>query len=280
MGCIYLITNIINGKRYVGQTRFEPEIRLKRHFWCGSKSSKFKKDFDLYGKDVFDLDVLCWCDNKDLNYYEKYWIFKLNTIDNGYNTSEGGQGPTSTIDEEKIVDLYNEHRCINTVSEITGHRGETIHYILKAHGITPNDLKTVLKHKFNIDEQKIIDCYEKYHCLTDVCKELHHTAKTVRDILNKHGIKILKQSEIIRNKKFGFTKQFENIPVYTISKKDKSFVKKYDDIYSAAKDIIQNGKTKASTEKSVRSSIRVAIKTKMSMYGYYWSLENPIDERP
>ena len=37
MGCIYLITNIINGKRYVGQTRFEPEIRFKRHFWNRSK---------------------------------------------------------------------------------------------------------------------------------------------------------------------------------------------------------------------------------------------------
>ena len=35
MGVIYLITNTCNKKKYVGQTRDDPNIRWKRHLWGG-----------------------------------------------------------------------------------------------------------------------------------------------------------------------------------------------------------------------------------------------------
>ena len=91
----------------------------------------------------------------------------------------------------------------------------------------------------------------------------------------------MKQSEIISNKKFGFTKQFENIPVYALSKKDRNDIKTYKDVYEASRDFFINGRTKASTQGLVTTSIERAIRTKISAYGYYWLLElPPIEKRP
>jgi group I intron endonuclease len=93
-GCIYLITNFINNKKYVGQTKYEnPKNRFDRHFveakYEDSKTIKLHTAMMKYGKKSFKVETLCIVPRSSLNNMECYWADQLETYiwDNpgGYN---------------------------------------------------------------------------------------------------------------------------------------------------------------------------------------------------
>ena len=86
---IYKITNLKNGKIYIGQS-----IDVKRRFWdhrCASHEGNRHLQFALkkYGKESFKYEILEECAAADLDERERYWIKKLKPE---YNVSPGGQG--------------------------------------------------------------------------------------------------------------------------------------------------------------------------------------------
>lgn len=86
---IYLTTNNINGKKYIGQHKGEPNDS-----YLGS-GCNITKAILKYGKENFTKEILKICDTDDeLNYWEKYYIDYFNAIedDNFYNLQEGGIG--------------------------------------------------------------------------------------------------------------------------------------------------------------------------------------------
>lgn len=96
---IYKITNLINGKLYIGQTKNSLNERWelhKRDFEIGRKAKyPLYCAFAKYGLENFTVEVIH--DNidtfEDLDYWEKYYIKTLNTKSpNGYNLTDGGQG--------------------------------------------------------------------------------------------------------------------------------------------------------------------------------------------
>lgn len=94
MGVIYRITNKINGKPYVGQTRQKLSQRIYGH-----KSNKGKSAIDAaiakYGWKNFTVEIIEVCPVESLNEKERYWIAKLNSkAPNGYNLTDGGDGCT------------------------------------------------------------------------------------------------------------------------------------------------------------------------------------------
>ena len=95
---IYLITNTVNGKPYVGQAK-SLEARWKEH--CKAARGHKKSDFVLlvhramrkYGEDKFSLQVL----ERDvpsanrLNELEIAWIYLMDSkVPHGYNQNDGG----------------------------------------------------------------------------------------------------------------------------------------------------------------------------------------------
>lgn len=89
---IYKITNLKNGKVYIGQSvdierRFmEYRNRLYR---CNSVVfNAFRK----YGFDNFSFEILDLCEKNDLDRLEKYYIEKYDSYGNGYNMTKGGKG--------------------------------------------------------------------------------------------------------------------------------------------------------------------------------------------
>ena len=120
MGCIYLITNIINKKRYVGQTKKAAEDRFNclMNIEHGNNNPRLCKDITEYGTSVFDLDILEFCNQNQLDERERYWIDKLNTRDEnvGYNIQRGGG---KNINDNEIIELYKKHKSVNKVKNIT-----------------------------------------------------------------------------------------------------------------------------------------------------------------
>lgn len=92
MGIIYKITNLLNGKIYIGQTRQKLNDRIRQH-----KNCKKKCGIDIaiqkYGIENFKIDVVEEVPVEMLSEREIFWIAELNAkVPNGYNLTEGGEG--------------------------------------------------------------------------------------------------------------------------------------------------------------------------------------------
>lgn len=100
---IYQITNLINGKQYIGQS-----INISRRWWehkaraydinnnCYHKP--LYQAFRKYGLDNFELNILELCEPEKLNEREAYYINLLQTVvPNGYNILTSSDKQVSNI---------------------------------------------------------------------------------------------------------------------------------------------------------------------------------------
>jgi len=109
-GQIYLITNTVTGKKYVGQTmthrknkeKYRPygyEQRFKTHMsdaLCNTKkhqcrylNNSIRKD----GKEAFTITLITQCDLDEADALEQHYIKEYGTLyPNGYNLTKGGKG--------------------------------------------------------------------------------------------------------------------------------------------------------------------------------------------
>ena len=94
-GVIYLITNLIDGKQYVGLTTTSLNERWERHL-----DQAFRKEASLVhkaiaetGKENFTIKIIDFSSSlEDLRDKERKWIKDLKTLTpNGYNVSKGGE---------------------------------------------------------------------------------------------------------------------------------------------------------------------------------------------
>ena len=102
-GYVYITTNLINGKQYIGK-RSLPEFDTK---YLGS-GKLLKRAIKKYGKENFKCEVIKWCETEEeLNYYERYYIkeYDAQKSDMFYNISEGGDwgNVTNGMTEEEYI---------------------------------------------------------------------------------------------------------------------------------------------------------------------------------
>jgi group I intron endonuclease len=114
---VYLITNKVNGKKYVGQTvqplkdRWKLHKSRAKHVYKTAICSAIRK----YGFSSFSIEVLHECETKEeMGFFEKYYIFFLNTNPPfGYNLTGGGEGTSGwkhTEDAKKKISLAGAKR--------------------------------------------------------------------------------------------------------------------------------------------------------------------------
>ena len=85
---IYLITNKINSKIYIGK---HSTNNLDDGYMGSGKL--ISKAIQKYGIENFTKEYLAFCDSEDtLNYLEKFYIKKYNAMEVGYNLTDGGEG--------------------------------------------------------------------------------------------------------------------------------------------------------------------------------------------
>lgn len=102
-GYIYIITNNIDGKRYVGQTVQTIKKRFSRHCWESTKNT-MPVDIAIkkYGKESFSIEMVSKCNSQEeLNSEELKIAAQLNTfVPYGYNL-KAGNGKGSLCEEIK-----------------------------------------------------------------------------------------------------------------------------------------------------------------------------------
>lgn len=102
-GFIYVITNTVTNKKYIGKKQCLTVLKRKplkgkknkRHEvvetdWktYTSSSLELNEDIELYGKDKFKFDIIKWCESKaELAYFEAKMQFECNVLfsDDYYN---------------------------------------------------------------------------------------------------------------------------------------------------------------------------------------------------
>lgn len=109
---IYAVRNIMNDKRYIGQShdlhfrKIHHKSDLK-HGRCINRNLQY--EYDLFGAECFKFEVLEYCNSDELDAREKYYIEIYNTRDAtcGYNFYHGGlkHGAGYTHSEEEINKL-------------------------------------------------------------------------------------------------------------------------------------------------------------------------------
>ena len=102
---IYKITNTINNKIYIGQSRdikhrkscHEYDLKHNRH-----KNIHLQRAYNL-NPDAFKFDIICICAEEDLDALEEYYIQKYNCLNDkyGYNLDKAARGTGKKSEETK-----------------------------------------------------------------------------------------------------------------------------------------------------------------------------------
>lgn len=119
---IYLLTNTVNGKIYVGQTWLPLHIRM------GKEGSNYKNSLYLFsalqkhGADKFQYEVLAQCrDQESADYLEEHFINRYDSRNPqiGYNLKEGGSaGKHSDETRKKISETLKAQAATWTPEEL------------------------------------------------------------------------------------------------------------------------------------------------------------------
>ena len=212
MAYIYVVTNILNGKKYVGKTNHTVAKRWNEH--CSDylkercENRPLYRSMKKYGIENFKVEILEKCTNDVSAEREIYWINKLDTYKHGYNATVGGDG-TRYVNYEKIVELYEIYGQINTVAKAMNCSKDTVTVALQDAGIEIKSSYEIIRDK----NKKLTEVFDKttgeliktFETITDTAKWL--VSENYAKGNNQHSItqKIVQVSRGIRKSAYGFT---------------------------------------------------------------------------
>lgn len=130
--CIYKITNLINGKVYIGKHKYS---NINDGYFGSGKILKYA--IEKYGKDNFIKEICkdnIGCETA-VDFYETLFIKKENCIiPNGYNLTLGGEGgDTFTNRSEESKELTRSRMSESRTGEKNPFYGKTHSDEIKAH---------------------------------------------------------------------------------------------------------------------------------------------------
>lgn len=207
LGRIYLISNDINSKLYVGQTIQTLNKRFNGHC-CYSKSDRsvnmyIKRAIHKYGRDKFHITLIEECPINLLNEREKYWITFYDSYNKGYNLTKGGKDSNyfnlhrleNTVDIKKFTEYILEFRPLAT--EVAAHFGISkcsVYNLIERIGnpnlvlnsYNPRKAKSVE----DIDKEELKRLYIEGWSILDLVKKYHVRRDKISRFLKENDINI------------------------------------------------------------------------------------------
>lgn len=286
LGNLYIVTNSINTKVYIGKTYTSLEERWKRHIRDAFRTdrennTKFYNALRKYGPEQFKIELIAQFDECILEQKEQEYIAKHNSFNNGYNSTLGGDGNTlKNIDEQLVLDLYNSGLTINAIKLELG-LGSTrnISNIIKNSGLNIKRQTKVYVEQYTLDG-KILNIFESK---TDAWKWLVENYK--HDIKRNTAYYYIKRSsDGLQEKAFGYKwKQYETDVIATnnsINNQTEWYCCAYDNtgklilnnqrVIDVAKALIHNNIIQSTNIRTVSRTI--IDHNKNHIYGFYWDV--------
>ena len=112
---IYCITNLVNGKKYVGQTVQTLHGRWSHHVSDARRNNRscIQRAICKYGPTAFRIEIVANCSSyAEMDEHERAIIASMGTCDRnrGYNLTDGGEGKGKEFTEEYRKRLSESHK--------------------------------------------------------------------------------------------------------------------------------------------------------------------------
>lgn len=247
-GFIYITTNMVNGKRYIGQKRLS-SIGIPWQDYIGSGKLILKAK-EKYGADAFYKDIIDIATNQgELNKKEVFWIQKYDAVrdNNFYNLDCGGylSGYADYDDEAKEID--SERRSVAQKMYYESHKGNWVSAKLKE-----DEILDIIQHLLNYETTEQIQRLYPHVCrgaIVDIRR--HKNWKYLTD-----GIEFPSSQTM--------TKIYRSVPVLRYDLFG-NYIDRFNSITAGCNHV--NGKSSAYLETTMKVKYRTA-------YGYIWVFED------
>lgn len=266
---IYKITNIINDKCYIGQSK-EIKKRWKRHVNELNKSIHtnihIQRAWDKYGQDNFTFEIIEECPEDKLNEREIYWIEFNNSNDYnyGYNQDSGGQeGRILNNDVRERIGQAREYAsgedCSN--AKLTNEQVLEIKKLLFENELTCSEIGE----RFNVKDYiihriKNLETYKNVTAPYDyLLKDIKSTNKTILSGKDIEDIKKTLALTDVQNKELA---ERYKIDASTIS--NMRTLKSYKEVSSEYNDLILNRNSHKKKSNKLTDKQVAEIKKKLS----------------
>ena len=202
---IYKITNLINNKIYIGQSIHITQ-RWKEHIQ-GKGNKELYLDIQKYSVNSFTFEIIELCPKEQLNEKESYWIKYYDSVNQGYNLTDGGSNIIATLSTQKTIFCYDlngnflqKYNSLADAERATGIDNSNISRAAKTHGRTKNfqwsyifypQLKAYKRYVGNVGKNSIkaviqydldMNIINIYHSITEASKITGINASSISNV--------------------------------------------------------------------------------------------------
>lgn len=269
---IYKITNIINGKFYIGSS-VNCNLRCKTHLrnLLQNKhiNSKLQNSWNTYGKDNFNFEILESIDSSSkLLEREQYY---LDTLKPEYNICKIagntlGVKPSKSVKQKISISLTDKYSGSNSFNYNGGYNKPKNKLETSSNIIYPVNIK--IKSRQEIESGKIVVRYDSNMLLIDEWDSIKKASDTLK--ISRNGIK---RCCVGKDRHAGFfiwrfkgqediIYKFRSNPILQMNI-DNEIISEYDQIVIAAEKLKIN-----------RKYIGEALKNGKTYCGFYWKYKN------
>lgn len=193
-GNLYVITNSVNDKVYVGKTYKSIEERFKEHIKESkrerSKNRDIYKAMNTLGVDKFHINLLGQFDEGLLEEKECEYIKLYDSYRNGYNNTLGGDGKRYVeFTDEEAIETYNRCKSVRKACKELNCDKDTLSIILRKNGVDTsrygNLNNTPIKNSLGETFNSINSASEYLIKTNRVNGKLTNISKSILRVLNK-----------------------------------------------------------------------------------------------
>lgn len=204
---IYKITNKVNNKIYIGQTKTTLQKRWRRHTWdCTTSNIRMAISHAIkkHGKENFTIVEIDNASNlEELNEKEEYYIKLYNSMSpNGYNLTSGGKVKLVSEETKIKISLSNKGKKASpeTLKKLSeSHKGFKVTEETKKKLSLINKGKTPHINTINASREKNSKTYNIISPNGDLVK-----IKNLREFCRCNNLPYNRFNELVNNKRYQY----------------------------------------------------------------------------